>query len=201
MTDPRARITAGLRGLSAPPPPRPATTQAARPDQPNLANESLRTGDAHERARSRTPRPTATQTRRQRRTTAPGFDELPGRPVGNKRALVAQLPATVREALDSEVALSRATKGIVIMRALREQYDRLTPQAERPSEPSGPFPPERPPTRRRAVPNRVPTTYTLWPDECDAIVHVADQLGVNLSELITDALALRYNLKLGAANT
>jgi hypothetical protein len=86
------------------------------------------------------------------------------------------------------------------MRALREQYDRLTPQAERPSEPSGPFPPERPPTRRRAVSNRVPTTYTLWPDECDAIVQVADQLGVNLSQLITDALSLRYGIKPLATN-
>jgi hypothetical protein len=86
------------------------------------------------------------------------------------------------------------------MRALREQYDRLAAQAERPSEPSGPFPPERAPTRRRSVSNRVPTTYTLWPDECDALVEVAEQLGVNLSQLVTDALSLQYGIKSLATN-
>src|SRR5262249_46678742 len=110
-----------------------------------------------------------------------------------KRALVAQLPAIVREALDVEVAQSKATKGIVIMRALREQYERLTP-AERVIEPAGPFPTERPPNRRRSVPHRVPTTYTVWPDECDAMLQVADQLGINLSQLVTDALILRYEI-------
>jgi hypothetical protein len=43
------------------------------------------------------------------------------------------------------------------------------------------------------VPHRVPTTYTVWPDECDAIVQVADKLGVNLSQLVTEALILRYD--------
>jgi hypothetical protein len=43
--------------------------------------------------------------------------------------------------------------------------------------------------------HRVPTTYTVWPDECDAIVHVAKQLGVNLSQLVTDALILRYDIR------
>jgi hypothetical protein len=49
--------------------------------------------------------------------------------------------------------------------------------------------------RRRSVSHRVPTTYTVWPDECDAIVHVAKQLGVNLSQLVTDALILRYDVR------
>jgi hypothetical protein len=47
------------------------------------------------------------------------------------------------------------------------------------------------------VSHRVPTTYTVWPDECDAIVQVADKLGVNLSQLVTDALIFRYDIDLG----
>jgi hypothetical protein len=116
--------------------------------------------------------------------------------VGNKRTLVAQLPARVREALDAEVAQLQTTKGVVIMRALRDQHHRLTSPAELRTEPDGPFPPERPLGRRRTVTHRVPTTYTVWPDECDAIVQVAKQLGVNLSQLVTDALILRYDIHL-----
>jgi hypothetical protein len=116
--------------------------------------------------------------------------------VGNKRALVAQLPARVREALDAETAQLQTTKGVVIMRALRDQHHRLSSPPELRTEPDGPFPPERPLGRRRTVTHRVPTTYTVWPDECDAIVHVAKQLGVNLSQLVTDALVLRYDIHL-----
>lgn len=80
------------------------------------------------------------------------------------------------------------------MRALREQHHDLSPRAERPPVPTGPFPPERRVRRRQAVPRRIPTTYTLWPDECEALVHVADQLDLNLSELITGALLRRYDI-------
>jgi hypothetical protein len=45
------------------------------------------------------------------------------------------------------------------------------------------------------VSHRVPTSYTVWPDECDAIVHVAKQLDVNLIQLATDALILRYDVR------
>jgi hypothetical protein len=81
------------------------------------------------------------------------------------------------------------------MRALRDQHHRLTSPAELRTEPSGPFPPERPLGRRRTVSHRVPTSYTVWPDEFDAIVHVAKQLGVNLLQLVTDALILRYDVR------
>jgi hypothetical protein len=192
-----------MRGLAAAPPPRrahrPAQTESH--DQPRPDERDVRTEHSDNHGPAQEPKPAATSRQRQRRPSTRSSDELPGRNVGNKRALVAQLPATVREALDAEVAQSQATKGIVIMRALREQYDRLTPQAKRRPEPSGPFPPERPLTRRRTVSNRVPTTYTLWPDECDAIVKAANQLGVNLSQLVTDALNLRYELGLDALHT
>ncbi len=49
--------------------------------------------------------------------------------------------------------------------------------------------------------HRVPTTYTVWPDECDAIVHVAKQLGANLSQLVTDALILRYDIHLDSTSS
>jgi hypothetical protein len=87
------------------------------------------------------------------------------------------------------------------MRALRDQHHRLAATAEPRTKSAGPFPPERPLGRRRAVSHRVPTTYTVWPDECDAIVQVAAQLGVNLSQLVTDALVLRYDIDLGGTTT
>jgi hypothetical protein len=80
------------------------------------------------------------------------------------------------------------------MRALRDHHHNLPPRTTRPATATGPFPPERRVRRRLAVPHRVPTTYTLWPDECEALVQVADRLDVNLSELVTDALMLRYDI-------
>jgi hypothetical protein len=115
--------------------------------------------------------------------------------------MVAHLPARVRDALDQEVAREHTTKGVVIMRALREGHEQLAKRAGTQTAPAGgPFPPERRVRRRLAVPHRVPTTYTIWPDECDALQHVADKLDLNLSELVTDALALRYKLDLDPSN-
>jgi hypothetical protein len=131
----------------------------------------------------------------------PGTGDLPGRSVGNKRSLVAHLPAEVRDALDQDVAQEHTTKGVVIMRALREGHDQLAKRAGTRTAPAtGPFPPERRVRRRLAVPHRVPTTYTLWPDECEALQHVADKLDPNRSELVTDAFALRYQLDLDPSN-
>jgi hypothetical protein len=131
-------------------------------------------------------------------STPPSSDHLPGRQVGNKRSLVAHLPAKARDALDAEVEQLGTTKGIVIMRALREQHESFPPPPVHSAEDTGPFPAERRVRRRRTVPHRVPTTYTLWPDECEALVRVADRLDVNLSELVTDALVLRYDIALNA---
>jgi hypothetical protein len=203
MADPRTRITSGLRGLSAAPPPR-ATRSKGRPAQATPAaaesdgSELNYNTDTKPGAPSKGAEP-ATR-RRRARSTASSSDNLPGRLVGNKRSLVAHLPAGVRDALDAEVGQLRTTKGIVIMRALRDQHDNLPPRPIRPDKATGPFPPERRVRRRRAVPHRVPTTYTLWPDECEALVEVADRLDVNLSELVTHALMLRYDITLNTAS-
>jgi hypothetical protein len=113
--------------------------------------------------------------------------------------MVAHLPAHVRDALDQEVAEERATKGVVIMRALREGHDQLAQRAVSQTAPAtGPFPAERRVRRRLAVAHRIPTTYTIWPDECEALQQVADTFDRNLSELVTEALSLRYKLDLDA---
>jgi hypothetical protein len=105
-----------------------------------------------------------------------------------------------RDALDVEVEQLGTTKGIVIMRALREQHGSFPSRPVGPVDATGPFPPERRVRRRRTVPHRVPTTYTLWPDECEALVQVANQPDLNLSELVTDALMLRYDITLDATS-
>src|SRR5918995_273237 len=204
MADPRTRITSGLRGLSAAPPPRPTRTGNPPVISTRAAPADAERGDP-ERDDVTGADPAAPSThaepptrRRRTRSTASSSDNLPGRLVGNKRSLVAHLPARVRDALDAEVERLRTTKGIVIMRALRDQHDRLEPQPTRPAQTAGAFPPERRVRRRRTVPHRVPTTYTLWPDECEALVQVADRLDVNLSELVTDALIVRYDITLDA---
>jgi hypothetical protein len=51
-------------------------------------------------------------------------DNLAGRLGGDKRSLVAHLPAKVRDALDTEVERLRTTRGILIMRVLRDQRGR-----------------------------------------------------------------------------
>ena len=199
MADPRSRINSGLRGLSAAPPPRPTRTEippavpARTPPSGTDGGPSDRT-DAVAEAPSNRARPAAR--RRRAPSAAPSSDNVPGRPVGNKRSLVAHLPAKARDALDAEVEQLGATKGIVIMRALRKQHESFPPPPVGPGEAAGPFPLERRVRRRRAVPHRVPTTYTLWPDECEALVRVADRLDLNLSELVTDALVLRYDIAL-----
>ena len=204
MADPRTRITSGLRGLSVAPPPRatPTTSSPAVPTRPAPAvtdrGGSEQSGNTDDGPASPSKHAERTTRRRRARSTASPPDGLPGRPVGNKRSLVAHLPARVRDALDAEVERLRTTKGIVIMRALRDQHDRLEPQPTRPAQTAGAFPPERRVRRRRTVPHRVPTTYTLWPDECEALVQVADRLDVNLSELVTDALIVRYDITLDA---
>ena len=200
MANPRDRANKGLRGLAAPPPPRTATPPP--PPPPTLTPEPRTVAvdePVGESGNNGTPAPSSgTSTRRPRRATTPkpqDRDGIPGRPVGNKRALVAHLPASVRDRLDDEVRQLEATKGLVIMRALREHYDDLAKRTISPStKGSGPFPTERRVRRRTNVPHRVPTTYTVWPDECEALVQVADELDVNLSELVTDALALRYDI-------
>jgi hypothetical protein len=199
MADPRTRITSSLRGLSAAPPPRRTRTTSlpATPSQSTPTGTDRTHSEPVGRTTTEGPaapleRPEPPTRRRRGRSTTPSPKKLPGRQVGNKRSLVAHLPAKVRDALDEEVSQLRTTKGIVIMRALREQHHDLSPRAARPASPTGPFPPERRVRRRQAVPHRVPTTYTLWPDECEALVHVADQLDLNLSELVTGALLHRY---------
>ena len=204
MADPRTRITSGLRGLSAAPPPRATrtknpTSEPARADRApaDTEREDSERGDdtgADPAAPSKNAEP---PTRRRRaRSPASSSDNLPGRLVGNKRSLVAHLPAKVRDTLDAEVEQLRTTKGIVIMRALRDHHHNLRPRTARSARATGPFPPERRVRRRLTVPHCVPTTYTLWLDECEALVQVADRLDVNLSELVTDALMLRYDIAL-----
>jgi hypothetical protein len=206
MADPRTRITSGLRGLSAAPPPRATRTKNPQAMPARTASADTERGDSEPNDNTGDD-PAAPSThaepasrRRRTRSTASSSDNLPGRLVGNKRSLVAHLPARVRDALDAEVERLRTTKGIVIMRALRDQHHNLSPRSSRPGKVTGPFPPERRVRRRRAVPHRVPTTYTLWPDECEALVQVADRLDVNLSELVTDALILRYDITRDAAS-
>jgi len=204
MADPRQRITEGLKNMATLPPPpartptklsaaAPTPSTGEHPDPPTAAGGAGPEPDrpkAGQRRRTRERSPT-------KDTPRPPNDKLPGRQVGNKRSLVAHLPARVRDALDQEVAAERTTKGVVIMRALRESHAHLTAQpSPAAGTPAGPFPPERRVRRRLAVPHRVPTTYTLWPDECEALQHVAENLDMNLSELVTDALALRYHLDL-----
>jgi hypothetical protein len=205
MADPRARITSGLRGLSAAPPPRPphtknSTARTARADRaapPGAERGDSNLHDSRGADPAIPPTNAVPPTRRRRaRSTASSSDTLPGRAVGNKRSLVAHLPAKVRDTLDAEVEQLRTTKGIVIMRALRDHHQNVPPRTARSARATGPFPPERRVRRRPAVPHRVPTTYTLWPDECEALVQVADRLDVNLSELVTDALMLRYDIAL-----
>jgi hypothetical protein len=203
MADPRTRITSGLRGLSAAPPPRATRTKNPPAIPTRTAPADTEHGDSepndHTSADPAAPSKHAgPPTRRRRARSTTSSPDLPGRLVGNKRSLVAHLPAKVRDTLDAEVEQLRTTKGIVIMRALRDHHHNLPPRTTRPATATGPFPPERRVRRRLAVPHRVPTTYTLWPDECAALVEVADRLDVNLSELVTDALMLRYDIALDA---
>jgi hypothetical protein len=206
MADPRARITSGLRGLSAAPPPRPPRTKnpaagtaradrAAPPGADRGGDSNLHDSTGADPATPPTDAVPPTR-RRRARSAASSSDNLPGRAVGNKRSLVAHLPAKVRDTLDAEVEQLRTTKGIVIMRALRDHHHNLRPRTARSARATGPFPPERRVRRRLTVPHCVPTTYTLWLDECEALVQVADRLDVNLSELVTDALLLRYDISL-----
>jgi hypothetical protein len=98
--------------------------QPAAPDQPDPPDPDLGNGHAIENPRPKAqmrPGPGPAPARHRSRTATPS-DGRPGRLVGNKRALVAQLPARVREALDAEVAQLQTTKGDVIMRALRDQH-------------------------------------------------------------------------------
>ena len=212
MADPRRRITEGLRGLNAPPPPRraapapptpagPSAVEAGEENPPRPTLEEAAAASASidkESAQAKNSNPRRSRARAPR---TPGTDDLPGRAVGNKRSLVAHLPARVRDALDHEVAQEHTTKGVVIMRALREGHDQLEKRAGTQTAPVGaPFPPERRVRRRLVVPHRVPTTYTLWPDECEALQHVAETLDLNQSELVTEALKLRYKLDLDPSN-
>src|SRR5919106_2850745 len=210
MADPRRRISEGLRGLNAPPPPRRAPATLPMPtgraavetgeenrQRPRLEDTSA-AGTSTDRKSTRAKTTTKRPQRGQDQSTRDA-DGLPGRAVGNKRAMVAHLPAHVRDALDQEVTRERATKGVVIMRALREGHDQLAQRAgSRAAPATGPFPAERRVRRRLAVAHRIPTTYTIWPDECEALQQVADTFDRNLSELVTAALALRYKLDLHA---
>jgi hypothetical protein len=208
MADPRQRITEGLKNMALPPPPArtpttppAAATPPATGEHPDLPTSAGGTGPEPDRPKAGQRRPTRERSPA-KDTARPTNDKLPGRQVGNKRSLVAHLPARVRDALDQEVAADRTTKGVLIMRALREGHARLTDQpGPAAGTPAGPFPPERRVRRRLAVPHRVPTTYTVWPDECEALQHVAEDLDMNLSELVTDALALRYHLDLDQTTT
>lgn len=207
MADPRERINNGLRALKTPPPPRPSSpepTAEPAPDSPAPV-EAEQPEPAPE---SPAPQPKSVATkpaaapapRRQSRARQPkaqpvADDELIGRPLGNKRSVVVYVPGPIRERLDEEVEGERATKGLIIMRALREAYPKLSNSA--PADDGGgvgPFPAERHPSRRRG-PAKVQTTFTLWPDEVQAVQQVATEItGGNVSALVSDALALRYQL-------
>ena len=109
MSDPRRRITEGLRGLNAPPPPRraaaappapagPSAVEASEENPPRPTLEEAPAVGASTNTESAQAKNSNPRRSRDRAPRTPGTDDLPGRAVGNKRSLVAHLPARVRDA-------------------------------------------------------------------------------------------------------
>lgn len=197
MADPRSRLSDGLKNLTATPPPR---TQAMPPPPPRATPKvepeagTPKSEGLAQRSGGEAPPEPAAKPRRIPRTNAkdaPVDDDIIGRPLGNKRSVVVYLPLSVRDSLDKRVADEGTTKGIVIMRTLRESHAELTKRAAAhtaPTDSNSPFPPERP-ARPRNDEKKVPTTFTLFPDEAVALTQVArDLTDGNVSALVTDAL-------------
>ncbi len=204
MADPQARAKAGLRGLSVPPPPRRATIPA--PDPTPTAPAEAETGSRSPTEPAPQPDAAALRKRTSRKTTSErnppasptktevGDDGLIGRTIGNKRSITVYLTVRTRQALDAEAAETGDSRGVIIMRAMRDGYQALAQElAAQDSRGVGPFPAERVSHRRRGDEPRLATTAILWPDEVAAIQQVATELtSGNVSALVNDALQLRY---------
>lgn len=203
MADPRARLSEGLKNLGAPPtrqtvpPPPPRPTPEPEP-QPDPADTAPAPDDATTEPNGggeAKPKPKTRRAPRPKPNAESGDDDLIGRPMGNKRSVVVYLPVSVRETLDERTADEGTTKGIIIMRTLRESHAELAKSAaaQAAPDPNSPFPPERP-SRTRTDEKKVPTTFTVFPDEAVALAQVArDLTDGNVSALVTDALELRLS--------
>lgn len=207
MADPQGRLAQGLRSLglappsldadqgddiTAPPPPPPlaAPPATAAPAEKAVAKKAVAKKAAPAKAAAKKATTTA-------HVDASG---LPGRPIGNRWSLTVYVPDVVRSKLDEEVHTSKATKGVVIMRALRSNYHAIAQEvdaekAEETSEPS-PFPEEARVRRRPSGLRLIPTTLTASVAEVQALVDVAEGLDMNYSELVSAALAKAYGLNL-----
>lgn len=215
MADPRARLSEGLKSLTSTPPPKravPPPPQRPEPQPSDSGRPSPTTPDppveetppeiSTSRAGGGEVAPTGARSkpsrspRRKATEQTLEDDDIIGRPLGNKRSVVVHLPLSLRETLDKRVEEENTTKGVIIMRTLREAHAELAKRASHhPSDPtpSSPFPAERP-VRPRTNEKKVATTFTVFPDEAVALTQVArDLTDGNVSALVSDALELRLS--------
>ena len=138
--------------------------------------------------------PTATETDTgapEEAPAAPGDDDrLPGTAKGHRRLLAVNLPAATRLRLDAargEPAVR--TRSDVVLEALAATFDAIAEErAAELSQPSSRFAPSTVRRRRLALddPRDVPIQFA--PHEAAAVKEAADEVGLTVSALITEAL-------------
>jgi hypothetical protein len=187
--------TGGLQGppRRAPaPPPETDDSDKTPPEGKRDSDESADPDDRPEATRRRS-RPRTGATREQ---TSPGPSATPARPAGERASAPAAINITVTLTNEAAVLLEQARQGStvreILVGAVRATSEQLRVRHASVPDPSGAIPFVQIKSRRRLEGYGRKVAVRLYVIERDAIYALADELGITVSSLITEALELRY---------